>query len=490
MTSPVHATLRSSAMRRPLWCVPCALVAVLAVSLACQAQPDEKRGGREPWESFVDTPEVKAYLEQAKAGTIDAAGKATLITKVLPLLENPQNARSMERLRRRIREGLLNERALDAASLDALNGETAKWAVGRVAAAGVSPVTGVNAMLLVGDLRGKDGKPWPGATPLLATAAADPKLPPAARAAAMASLARHAEAGLSLKAEAAKLLTTAVTPPAAGSGDAGDWLASRALGLLPLAMPEASPEAAGQLVNLLADASRAVDVRVRAAEALGRMAASDAKIDAAAALEGVRGVAIRGLEQDLDAARDEEFGQSLSGGGLAMAGAGFGGGEFAGGGGMRPDFGGQPGLPAAAKPAPGVEPTVLERDAWRLAALASAIQPAGKGKGIVTVAGDAAVAAKAFADRLRENASILHEWVHPKTATGGRKPAAGAAAGGEFAFNPGGEMGTDLQPTKQDFGQALADALADLQTTPPFKAAGPAAEAAAATPANDPFAAP
>jgi len=493
MTSLVHAPRRSSALRRLLRRMPDALVVVLAASLACQAQPDDRRGGREPWESFADTPEVKAYLEQAKAGTIDAAGRATLTTKVLPLLENPANARSMERLRRRIREGLLNERALDAASLDTLNGETAKWALARVAAAGVNPVTGVNAMLLVGDLRGKDGKPWPGATPLLAAAAADATLPLATRAAAMASLARHAEAGLSLKAEAATLLAIAVTPPAAGSGDAGDWLASRALGLLPLAMPEASPEAAGRLVGLLADASRSVDVRVRAAEALGRTAAADAKIDAAAALEGVRTVAIRGLEQDLDAARDEEFGQSLSGGGLAMAGAGFGGGEFAGGGGMRPDFGGQPGLPAAAEPAPGVEPTVLERDAWRLAALASAIQPAGKGKGLVTVAGDAAAAAKAFADRLRENASILHEWVHPKTATGGRKPAAGAAAGGEFAFNPGGELGTDLQPTKQDYGQALADALADLETTPHFKAGGagePAAEAAATKPANDPFAAP
>ena len=480
-------------MRRRLRCVSAALVAFLGISLACQAQPDDKRGQREPWESFTDAPEVKAYLEQAKAGTIDAAGRATLTTKVLPLLENPANVRTMERLRRRIRESLLNERALDAASLEAINGETATWALGRVAAAGVNPVTGVNALLLVGDLRGKDGKPWPGATPLLATAAADAKLPLAARAAAMASLARHAEAGLSLKAEAAKLLAIAVTPPAAGSGDAGDWLASRALGLLPLAMPEASPAAAGQLVTLLADASRSVDVRVRAAEALGRMAASDAKIDAATALEGVRSAAIRGLQQDLDAARDEEFGLSLSGGGLAMAGAGFGGGEFGGPGGMRPGFGGQPGIPAATKPAPGVEPTVLERDAWRLAALASAIQPAGKGKGLVTVAGDAAGAAKGFADRLRENAAILHEWVHPKTATGGRKPAAGAAAGGEFAFAPGGEMGTDLQPTKQDFGQALADALADLETTPPFKAGGaaePAGDGAAAAASNDPFAAP
>lgn len=492
MTGLVHATLRFSAMPR-LACVPGALLAVLVVSLACQAQPDDKRGGREPWESFADTPEVKAYLEQAKAGTIDAAGRATLTTKVLPLLDNPANVRSMERLRRKIREGLLNERALDAASLDALNGETAKWALARVAAAGVSPVTGVNAMLLVADLRGKDGKPWPGATPVLAAAAADAKLPMAARAAALAGLVRHADAGLSLKAEAARLLSIATAAPAAGSGEGGDWLAARALGLMPAAMPDATPETAAGLLKLLADASRSVDVRVRAAEALGRMAGADSMIDLGTALEGIRIVAIRGLEQDLDAARDEEFGQSISGGGMAMAG-GVGGGEF-GPGGMRPGFGVPPGgqgLPA--KPAPPVEPTILERNAWRLAALASAIQPVGKGRGLVLVAGDAAGTAKDFAARLRENASILHEWVHPKTATGGKKPAAAAAPGGEFAFGAaGGEMGTDAQPTKQDFGQALVDALADLETTPAFRAAGPTDQAPTrepATPANDPFAAP
>lgn len=87
---------------------------------------------------------------------------------------------------------------------------------------------------------------------------------------------------------------------------------------------------------------------------------------------------------------------------------------------------------------------------------------------------------------------ILHEWVHPKTATGGRRPPGGAAAGGEFAFVPGGEMGAGTPPTKQEFGQALADALADIETTSPFKAAGAGAPAAgeAAPPANDPFAAP
>jgi len=484
-------------MRRPLLFIVVALVSAVVALAPCHAQPDDKKVPREPWESFADDPDVKAYFEQLKAGTIDAGGRATLTTKVLPLLEDPANVRSLERLRRRIREGLLNERTLDAASLDAINRETATWAMGRVAAAGINPASSVNTMLLVGDLRGKDGKPWPAATPLLATAAADSKLPLAARAAAMTGLVRHAEAGLSLKTEAPRLLAVATAAPAAGSGEAGDWLASRALGLLPLAMPDASPEAAGLLVKVLADASRSVDVRVRAAEALGRMAASDAKIDAAAALEGIRAAAIRGLEQDLVAARDEEFGQSLSGGGLAMGG-GFGGGEFAGAGGMRPDFGIPPGggQAVAAKPAPPVEPTVLERDAWRLATLASAVQPVGKGRGIVLVGGDVAGDAKTFASRLRENAVILHEWIHPKPDASTKKPGARkpVAAGGEFAFPQGGEMGTQTEPTKQELGQALADALDDLKAIRPFAAGAPAnepaAESGAAAPANDPFGSP
>lgn len=482
-------------MRRPLLLVSIALVTAVAALVPCHGQQDDKKAAREPWESFVDTPEVKAYLEQLKGGTIDAAGRATLTTKVLPLLDDPANVRSLERLRRRIRETLITERSLDAAALEAINGETATWAMGRAAAAGVNPATAVNAMLLVGDLRGKDGKPWPGAAPVLATAAADTKLPMAARAAAMAGLAHQAEAGLALKSEAPRLLAIATAPPAPGSGEAGGWLASRALGLLPAAMPDATPEAAAAIVGLLVDDSRSVDVQVRAAEALGRMAANDAKIDAPAALEGIRAVAIRGLKQDLDAARDEEFGQSISGGGLAMVG-GFGGGEFAGAG-MRPDFGMPPGVGPAvpAKPAPAVEPTVLERDAWRLACLATAIQPVGKGKGLVLVAGDAAGAAKEFAGRLRENASILHEWIHPKPEGSGKKPGAGKPApGGEFAFSPAGEMGGQQEPTKQDFGQALAEALADLEATAAFKVVSPVSEPPAGNevvaPANDPFGSP
>jgi hypothetical protein len=478
------------------------LIAAFVVAHACHAQTDDKKPRKEPWESFVDTPEVKAYLEQLKTGAVDGPGRAAVVTKVLPLLEDPANRRSIERLRRRIREGLLSERMADAPTLEALNRDVASWAAERTKAKGVDPAVAVNAMLLVGDLRGKDGKPWPGGGSMLAAAAADQALPLAARVAAMAALARHAEAGAPLTSEAAVILKVATTAPVAGSGRAGEWLAARAIGLLPAAMPEASPEAAGELTKVLGDASRPVDVRVRAAEALGRMATAAAKIDASRTLEAIRATAIRGLEEDLEAATEEEFGRSLAAGGAAAAGF-AGGGEFGsppgGGFGMRPDLGGPVGQrPGATEPAPPVEPTVLERDAWRLAALANAIQPVGKGTGVVGVAGDATGAAKDFATLLRENASILHEWVHPPAEDDGKKPGAGRkpAVTGEFAFPGGGETGADAKPTKQELGQALRDALADLQASPRFNAA-PAAPAQSdpepdpkAPAANDPFTAP
>lgn len=479
-------------MPRPLPAALCFAIALLAIAHPCSAQTPRK----ERWESFTETPEVKAYLEQAKTGAIDATARATLTTQVLPLLEAPDNRRSLERLRRRIHESVLNERTLDAATLDAVNRDAATWALARVKDKGIDPAVAVNLTLLVGDLRGKDGKPWPGAVSALAAASADQTLPTAARAAAVAGLARHAEAGAQLGPEAATILKTAVAPPAADSGAAGDWITARGLGLLPLAMPEASPEVAGELTKIIGDESRAVDVRIRAAEALGRMATAASKIDVLRTLEGIRGTAIGGLKQDLDAAREEEFGRSLSSGG-SLAAMGFGGGEFGsppGGPGMRPDFGGQAGLqPGTAEPAPPVEPTVLERDAWRLAALANAIQPIGKGTGIAGVAGDAAAQAKQFVTRLRENASILHEWVHPPKADDSKKPGARKpAAGGEFAFpGAGGEMGADPKPSKQELGQALSDAIADLQATAPFRvpgAAAPAEPEPKPAAGNDPFA--
>lgn len=480
------------------------LVAIAAITLlsscpSLHAAADDKKPRKEVWETFLEDQAVKAYAEQLKAGGFDATSRDTLLTKTLPLLEAPGNRRSIERLRRRIREVMLSERATDAATLDAANAAAADWLLGRAVAAGVDPVAAVNETLLVGDLRSPDGKPWPGAASRLATVAANPSAPLAVRAAAMASLVRHVDAGVTMPADVAtSIQAIAFSPPAAG-GAAGDWLSSRALGLLATVMPKATAETAANLGKVLGDAARSVDVRIRAAEALGRMTTEETKADVTAALAAVRATAIRGIEQDLARAKDEEFGQSLaSGGAMALAGPGFAGAEFAprpggGFGGFSPDMGfGAPGLAPGLAPgmptAPPVEPTVLEHNAWRLTALANAILPVGKAGGLAAVAGDASTAAKEFAAKLRENATILHEWIHPPTDKGtkGRKP-----AGGEFGFDAG--LTPDAMPTKQDLGQALQEALDDLQATAPFGAAAeasPPPPAGQAPAAADPFATP
>jgi len=477
-----------------------AAITLPAPSSGLLAAADDKKPRKEAWEAFVEDPAVKAYAEQLKAGGFDATSRDTLLTKTLPLLEAPGNRRSIERLRRRIREVMLSERATDATTLEAANAAAADWLLGRAVAAGVDPVAAVNETLLVGDLRSSpDGRPWPGAASRLGALAANAAAPPAVRAAAMASLVKHVDAGVTMPADAAGSIQAIAFAPPAAAGAAGDWLSSRALGLLPAIVPKATAETAAGLGKVLADATRSVDVRIRAAEALGRMATEETKADVPAALAAVRATAIRGLEEDLARAKDEEFGQSLaSGGAMAMAGPGFAGGEFAprpggGFGGFSPDMGfGAPGLAPGLAPgiptAPPVEPTVLEHNAWRLTALANAILPTGKAGGLAAVAGESSTAAKEFAATLRENATILHEWIYPPTDKGtkGRKQAAG-----EFGFDAG--LTPETMPTKQDLGQALQEALDDLQATPPFGAAAeasPPAAAGQAPAAADPFTSP
>jgi len=464
------------------------VAAVIGPLIACGllfAAAEDKKPRREAWESFPEDPIVKAYAEQVKAGGLDASARDTLLAKVLPLLEAPESRRSVERLRRRIRDVMLNERATEPAALEAANTAAADWLLERALAKEVDPLVAVNEVLLVGEMRGTDGKPWAGATSRLATTAANSAAPLAVRAAALAGVARHVEAGATVPSEAVdSILAVAFAPPSGGA--AGDWLTSRALGLLPTVMPRATPETAAKLAAVLGDASRTVDVRVRAAEALGRAATEESNARVVAALASIREVAIRGLEEDLDRASDDLFGQSLAADGIPAAnGPGFTGG-VAGFSPRRPNgFGGEATGGGAVAESPPIEPTVVEHNAWRLSALAASIQPGGKAGGLAAVAGDAMAQSKELAAKLRENATILHEWIHPpKEPTKGKKQA-GAAVGFEDS------TATEALPTKQELGQALREALDDLRATPQFDAPGGRAAASNSPPAGaDPFNAP
>jgi hypothetical protein len=169
-------------------------------------------------------------------------------------------------------------------------------------------VVRVNAMLLIGELRGRDNKqPWFPATPALASAVTDAKLSAEVRVAAIAGLVRHLEAARSAGIELpdAKVATDALAamitaPPDKTDPAAANWMLSRALGTLPAAMPSLSKDVAGGVVKVLEDSNRPFDVRVRAAAALGAAAKQESGVDVAKAVATIQSIAGGALRQDLD----------------------------------------------------------------------------------------------------------------------------------------------------------------------------------------------
>jgi glutaredoxin len=403
---------------------PLVIVAAVALWTAASAlAQDEPRFAT--WAKAEAADEAKKYVEQLKKGEFDAAAQAFLEQIALPQLAIDGNRKTIERKRRRMREVLLNEKLAEAAALEKASRAAVDWLVAQARNPQVDPAVRVNAMLFVGELRGKDGRPWPGATAALSGAAADAKLPEGVRVAAVAGLARQVDAARLAgggdpqlaQATAKSLLTIIAAAPSATDGAASDWLVSRALDMAAVVMPQATPEAAAAIVAILDDASRAVDVRVRAAAALGTMATADATINAARAVAAIRGLAVEAVKADLATAAERAIAARMSGqpvqgmmpGGIDGGGVGFpGGGGFPGSGGF-PGGGGEFGGVAGVPDDP-IDALVVRRDAWRLMTLANAVEAADGSRGLATLlAADAADGAKTIAKVLREAAVSLDQ---------------------------------------------------------------------------------
>jgi hypothetical protein len=233
--------------------------------------------------------------------------------------------------------------------------------------------------------------------------------------AAAAGLARHVEAAKAAgapdpalaQAALKPLLEVIATPASATDAAAGDWLVSRALDMLPTVEAKALPETAAALVAILAEAGRPVDVRVRAAAAIGATATPDSKIDAGDAIAKIRSLAAEALKADLAAATERSLTARLSGQPLAAP--------------MQPGLEGMqaPGFPGGVGEfgaAPGttvddpMEPLVVRRDAWRLSKLATAVATPDGAAGLAALLDDAAATrAKTVAATLREAATALDE---------------------------------------------------------------------------------
>jgi hypothetical protein len=346
------------------------------------------------WSKVESAVETRDYREKLRdGGAFDEAAREFVLQTAMPQLALEANRSTIERVRRRISDVVLteiqNEKAFSEAATTIIEAAAALARSGTSAA-----VVRVNAMLLLGDLRDKDKRrPLPAAAPALAAAAGDRGLPPEVRVAATAGLARHAEAA---KASAdlsafAKAVTPALGPmlngdPRAASGAAIDWLAGRALAILQALGPQAGTNDALQAAaRILDDPARAIDLRVRAAAALGAAATAESGVDAGRAVAAVRAVATAALENDIAAVESRRLESLLSEGGLQGGGAAEG---------RRH---GKVSLAALS----------CRRNAWRLATCAEALVGPDGGSGLARLLGNDATAAKDLAAKLKQAATGL-----------------------------------------------------------------------------------
>lgn len=359
------------------------------LSLAAVAAGQDPDAKYSTWTKVENAPEVRELRQQLReGGPFDAKARDFTVRIAVPQLALEANRPSIERVRRRIRDLVLGDvadaRAFDDASKAMLE------AVAALARNGdAEPVVRVNAMLLVGDLRDQAGRPLPAALTTLVTSAGDVRLPLEVRVAAAAGIARHADA---VKAGGDAAGVAAAVAPAiapmlsAPPSAAADWLAGRGLAIVQALGPKAATkEALAAAGRILGDPDRAVDLRVRAAAALGAATTADSGVDVGRAVASIRGTAVAGLEADRAAAESRREERKIAG--------------------EAPGAGPVPGVAAE----PTIPKLACRRNAWRLWTCADAIT-ADDGTGLAKLlAGDAAEAAGRLASALRDAAKALDD---------------------------------------------------------------------------------
>jgi hypothetical protein len=396
--------------------LPALIVAGLLGPLPAPGQ--EAKAKYSNWTKVEGAVETREYKEKLRdGGPFDAAARGFATQVVLPQLGLEANRPTIERVRRRIREVVLADIADDKTFNDAAKTvlETMSTLAGSEDA---ERVVRVNAMLLLGELRTKDNRPLPAAAPVLAAAAGDLRLPLEVRIAAAAGLVRHAEAAKAggdlaavAKAVGPALMPMLTGDPKTAPVAAVDWLAGRGLAILQTLGPQAGArEAVEAAARILGDASRSIDVRVRAAAALGAAATAGSGVDAARAVESVRGLAIAGLEADFAAVERLRMERRVGGG--------------------NPPPGTPP--PAGGSAEPTIPTLACRRHAWRLAVCADAIEGADGGAGLAALLGNDAAAAKDLGAALRKAAAGLDSHPDEQSVVEALntlgKPVAGAAA--------------------------------------------------------------
>lgn len=346
-------------------------VVLLVAALAAHAQ-DDAASKFPNWTKVDSSEQRRVYVDamrEANPAAFAGEVRTFAVDTVLPQLQLEANRGTIEVVRRKMRS-LLLDNVGDAKAFEAASRAVLEFMRPLARDDKADPLVRLNAMLLIGELRSRDNKalPWPGSIEELTSAAGDGKLPVYVRIAALAGLTQHVEAaqkkGSATAAGLGKTLGPVLVPivsaPPAGDRAAADWFVSRALDMLPVVMPELSAQAAAAAEQVLADASRSIDVRVRAAVALGAAARPASGIKASQAVTAIRSLVTGALEADLRAAEKNSGGPSIVPGAA----------------GPNPPGGTAPGAEGGHH----IPDAVGRRAAWRLAVLARAIG-AEQGKG-------------------------------------------------------------------------------------------------------------
>jgi hypothetical protein len=371
-----------------------ALLVGAAVAAIGRAEP--KYVGWSKVESARETREYKEKLRDN--GALDSNAREFLEQTTLPQLALEENRPTIERTRRRIRELLLTDIGDDKTFAD-VSQLVADFMATVARDDAAEPVVRVNAMLLIGELKGKDGKPWPQSAPMLAAASADKSLPIAVRIAAMSGVARHLTAAGDGDEALAQTVGPAILGIVAEPLDAKtareqEWLVSRALASLPAVIGTAPPNVATALAGILADPARSIDVRVRAAAALGRLADARSGLNVAEVVATTRALAVTALEVEEAAAATRRFEQQYRtlAGGMRPGGPG----------GMMPPAFGVDGMQPVAKDPVAIPEQACRRAAWRIATLATALLSSDGKTGLTVLLGEGGGQAKDVAGILRE----------------------------------------------------------------------------------------
>jgi len=369
--------------------LPAAVVCCcLATAVLCSAPVARAQPVAVDWRQVETSQELTDYRLALRNGGFDAAAKAFLTDIALPQLGLPANRPAIERVRRRMRELLCGDAASEPRAMDAALETIVGFMMTAARNDKLDPIVRINAALFVGEVKGKDGKPWPAAAAPLTAAVGDARLPMDVRIVAAQGLARHTEAAGPAAGPTVGPVLVKLLPSLAAVSDraAADWLAGRGLKMVADLGSGAPPEATAPALAILEDASRSTTLRARAAAAAAAAGPKAAGVDWGKAVAACRATALQALETEK--ARGERAREL----GLITA-AAVGQSESAG----EPRLSGGSAVPELA----------CRRVAWELMTLAEALVAAdGKG-GIAAIRGADQQAARELGGTLREAATMI-----------------------------------------------------------------------------------